>query len=199
MIWKDFSREFRDGEHSFLSPSSHSWLNYSDEKLEAVYLNKLMTVRGTRMHDLAKRLIEMKVRLPEDRTTLSMYVNDAIELGLRPEQKLYYSKYCFGTADAIDYHNAYLRIHDLKTGINKASIAQLDIYAALFFLSYPEVNLGNCAGIELRIYQNCEVRVENRIPEDILPIMDKIIRYSNVLELLEDNYNDGIDTFGGGS
>ena len=41
MLWNNHSRDMPDGSHSFLSPSLHSWLNYSDEKLVKVYINKL--------------------------------------------------------------------------------------------------------------------------------------------------------------
>lgn len=35
---------------------------------------------------------------------------------MTPEQVLYYSENCFGTADTISFDNKTLRIHDLKTG-----------------------------------------------------------------------------------
>ena len=41
MIWKDFSKKFRDGEHAFLGASNHAWYNYDDEKLVRIYINKL--------------------------------------------------------------------------------------------------------------------------------------------------------------
>lgn len=61
-----------------------------------------------------------------------MYVNDAIGFKMTPEQPLFYSENCFGTADAISYRNKLLRIHDLKTGLIPAHMEQLMIYAALF-------------------------------------------------------------------
>lgn len=199
MIWKDFSRAFKDGEHAFLGASNHAWFNYDDEKLVRVFVNKLAASRGTALHDLAKRLISMKVRLPEDGSTLSLYVNDAIRLGLRPEEKLYYSKFAYGTADCIDFSNGVLRVSDLKTGKTKVSFLQLMIYAALFLLCYPEIPLKNVKKIELRIYQNNDVYEENPEIDELLPVMDKIKRYSRILEELEENYNDGFISYGSGS
>jgi hypothetical protein len=97
-----------------------------------------------------------------------------------PEQVLYYSEKCFGTADAIIFADNLLRIHDLKTGVHKASFKQLEIYAALFCLEYnmdPE-----SMNFELRIYQNDEVRID--IPEQsrIRTIMDRIVEYDKVLD-----------------
>lgn len=143
MIWKDFSKKFRDGEHAFLGASNHAWYNYDDEKLVRIYINKLAASRGTAMHALACSLIKLKVKLPENGSTLSLYVNDAIKLGLRPEEKLFYSKFAYGTADGIDFKDGILRVSDLKTGKTKVSFLQLMIYAALFFLCYPEIPLKN--------------------------------------------------------
>lgn len=188
MIWKDFSKRFKDGEHAFLGASNHAWYNYDDEKLLKVFINKLAAARGTALHDLACRLIKMKVKLPEDGSTLSLYVNDAIRFGLRPEEKLFYSKFAYGTADCIDFKDGVLRVSDLKTGKTKVSFLQLMIYIALFLLSYPEIPLKMVKRIELRIYQNNEVLVETPEIDEILPIMDKITRYSKILEEFESQY-----------
>ena len=88
-----------------------------------------------------------------------MYVNDAIGFKLRPEQILYYSPNCFGTADAIDLRGDLLRIHDLKTGKVPAHIEQLMIYAALFCLEYGIKP--SDIDTELRIYQGDDILVEN--------------------------------------
>ncbi len=199
MIWKDFSKSFKDGDHAFLSASNHSWYNYDDEKLVKVFISKLASVKGTALHDLACRLIKMKVKLPEDKTTLSLYVNDAITFNLTPEYKLYYSKFAYGTADSIDFKDGTLRVFDLKTGTTKVSFLQLKIYAALFFLCYPEISLKCVKNIELRIYQNNNILVENLEIDDILPVMDRIKRCSRILEELEENYNDGFDAYGSSS
>lgn len=198
MIWKDFSRAFRDGEHSFLSPSSNSWFNYDDQKLSETYIGKLAARRGTALHALACNLIRMKVKLPQKRKTLNMYVNDCIRCNMRPEVKLFYSKYCFGTTDAINFSERCLSIFDLKTGKGKVSFLQLRIYAALFFLSYPEIPLRDVDLINLRIYQNDEAINEDLGIDDILPIMDKIVHNSKMLEMLEEKYDDGFgfDAYG---
>lgn len=194
MIWKDFSKDFRDGDHAFLGASNHAWYNYDDEKLVKVYINKLASVKGTMLHDLACRLIKAKVKLPDDNSTLSLYVNDAIEFELKPEEKLFYSKFAYGTADGINYKDNVLMISDLKTGKTKVSFLQLEIYAALFFLCYPEIPLKRVKKIELRVYQNNNILLEMPEIDDILPIIDKIKRYSRILEELEDNYDDGFDS-----
>lgn len=112
MVWRDFSRAFKDGDHSFLSPSQYAWYNYDDEKLVKVYIGKLAAAKGTALHELAKRLIKMKVTLPDTNQTLNMYVNDCIAFHMRPEEKLYFSPFCFGTSDAISYEDDVLRIFD---------------------------------------------------------------------------------------
>ena len=100
---------------------------------------------------------------------------------MRPEQPLYYSENCFGTADAIawDEKTKFLRIHDLKTGEVPAHMEQLYIYAALFCLEYHQKP--GTMGFELRIYQNNEIVASNPTAEHILPIMDKIIQFDKVL------------------
>ena len=94
---------------------------------------------------------------------------------MQPEQILFYSENCFGTADSISFKDNFLRIHDLKTGVTPASIKQLLIYAALFCLEYKIKP--STIQIELRIYQNDEVVVHNPTAEEILPIIDKIITF----------------------
>ena len=114
-----------------------------------------------------------------------MYVNDAIQYGLKPEQILYYSENCFGTADAIlfDEKEYFLRIHDLKTGITPASMHQLEIYAALFFLEYDLPV--NEVEMELRLYQNDDISISNPTVVDIAPIMDKIVTFDNLIEQIK--------------
>lgn len=192
MIWNNHSREIPKGAHAFLSPSGHSWCNYNDDKLVKIYINKLASARGTALHELAQRLIHMKVRLPEKQETLNMYVNDAISAKLEPEKQLFHSKFCFGTADAIGVKDGKLTIYDLKTGKIPASFVQLEIYAALFFLEYPQFKIDS-TDIELRIYQNDEIKMEEPETDEIVPIMDRIVRFSKVLQHLEDEYDDGFE------
>ena len=140
---------------------------------------------GTELHELAAKCIKLGQRLPDDGETISMYVNDAIDFKLSPEVLLYYSDYCFGTADAIGFQSGYLRIHDLKTGEIKAHIEQLEIYAALFCLEYGYKP--SDIDIVLRIYQSGEIFELKPEVDDILPIMDTIVRFDNILRLTRQN------------
>lgn len=165
-----------EGQHAFLGASNFHWLNYSDDKISEAYYKYLAKERGTKFHALAATLIELGVKLPGIEKTFNMYVNDAIGFKMKPEVVLYYSPNCFGTADAICFRKEkdkeILRIHDLKTGGIPAHMEQLRIYAALFCLEYDYSPFD--IGIELRIYQSKEIKIENPEPDDIVPIMEKI-------------------------
>ena len=180
-----------EGSHAFLGASKYSWLNYDEDKLTESYYNFLATQRGTELHALAAELIKNKVRLPKTTQTFNMYVNDAIGFNLKPEQVLYFSDNCFGTADAIgfDERKGFLRIHDLKTGVTPASLHQLEIYAALFFLEY-DIPV-NDTEIEIRLYQNDDVIADNPGIEEIAPIMDKIITFDKIIEQIKKENGDG--------
>ena len=168
-----------EGSHAFLGASKYHWINYDPEKLAATYKNYLATLKGTELHDFAAKAINLGVKLPKAKKTLNMYVNDAIGYSMTPEQVLYYSNNCFGTADSISFRNNFLRIHDLKTGETPAHIEQLMIYAALFCLEY-KVKPGEIK-FELRIYQFDDIMICNPTAEDILPIMDKIISFDKII------------------
>ena len=185
MNWNNHSN--LEGCHAFLGASRYSWLNYDVDKLISVYKNHLATLRGTELHDFACRCIKLKQKLPKTKKTLNMYVNDAIGFGMQPEQVLYYSPNCFGTADAILFKNDILRIHDLKTGVTPASLHQLEIYAALFFLEY-DIRPGD-VNMELRIYQNDDILVGNPSAIDILPIMDKVKAFDKVINEIREEVN----------
>ena len=172
-----------EGKHAFLSASQYHWLNYSDDKLKDRFLNWKATERGTELHALAAKLIDMKVKLPKTKQTLNMYVNDGIGYNMTTEQILYFSENCFGTADTISFKKGFLRIHDLKTGVTPAHMEQLEIYAALFCLEY-DVRPGDI-GMELRLYQNDDKIIFNPTAEDILPIMDKIISSDKIITELK--------------
>lgn len=167
--------------HAFLGASQHSWINYTPEKLQTVYLNMLAKERGTRLHKLASDLINMHVKLPRSKKTLNMFVNDAIGYRMRSEQILYFSENCFGTADAISYEDSkrLLRIHDLKTGVIPASMSQLKIYAAIFCLEY-HVDPSDIQ-TELRIYQNDEIIVDETDSDDIMNIMNTIVQFDKLI------------------
>lgn len=183
MRWNLHSR--LEGQHAFLGASQHSWLNYDEDKLIDKYYNFLSVQRGTELHELAAMLIRQRVRVEDKGKTFDMYVNDAIKFDMRPEQKLYYSENCFGTADAIffDERDYFLRIHDLKTGTVPASLHQLEIYAALFFLEYDLPV--NEVEMEIRIYQNDDILVGNPTVVDIAPIMDKIITFDKLIDQIK--------------
>lgn len=163
------------GQHAFLSASKYHWINYDDDKLDASYLSALAARRGTELHELAHNLIRLGVKLPKTPTTLNMYVNDALGYRMSPEQVLYYSENCFGTADAISYRRNKLRVHDLKTGVTQTSEHQLEVYAALFCLEYRIKPFD--IEMELRIYQNDEARIYEGDPDVITHIMDRIVTF----------------------
>ena len=111
---------------------------------------------------------------------MNNYVNDAIGFKMKPEQILFYSYNCFGTADAICFRDDFLRIHDLKTGVTPAHIEQLEVYAALFCLEY-HIDPAKIE-IELRLYQSNDILVHNPGADEIQPIMQKIIAFDRILE-----------------
>ena len=172
-----------EGQHAFLSASKYHWINYDEDKLINVYEKYLSAQRGTRLHEFACECIKLGQKLPKSKKTLNMYVNDAIGYKMTPEQTLYYSDNCFGTADAISFKNNFLRIHDLKNGETPASINQLEIYMALFCLEYEKKP--NKIGAELRIYQSDKVFVHEPSADDIFHIMDKIVAFDRRIEELK--------------
>ena len=172
------------GKQAFLSASKYNWINYDDEKLVRTYKKQQAVYQGTLLHDLAYRCISLGQKLPDIQKTLNMYVNDAIGFKMTPEQVLFYSENCFGTADAISFRNKELRIHDLKTGTSKTHMEQLMVYAALFCLEYKK-KPGNIK-IELRIYQNNEILIHNPEADEIGPIMDKIIRFDKLIKEIKE-------------
>lgn len=173
-----------EGMHAFLGASKYHWLNYDDEKIATAYMNHLATLKGTQLHEFAAQCIRLAQKLPRSKQTLNMYVNDAIGFKMIPEQILVYSENCFGTADTISFRNDFLRIHDLKTGVTPAHMRQLEIYAALFCLEY-NIKPGEI-DMELRIYQNDDVQIENPNAEIIAPIMDKIITGDKIIKKIRE-------------
>lgn len=186
----NFNKHFElQGRHAILSASKYHWTNYDDSKLDQWFITQMAAQEGTELHDLAATLIKKRIRLPKSPKTFNRYVNDAIGYRMTPEQVLVYSANVFGTADAISFKREpslkqdLLRIYDLKTGVSKASMRQLEIYAALFCLEY-DIKPGHIA-IDLRLYQNDDV--EEYIPavEDIAYIMDKIISFDRRIDVLK--------------
>lgn len=161
------------GQHAFLSPSTYHWIRYSDQKLRARWTARQASARGTSLHDLAHNAIRLGVELSRGDRTLAAYVSDGIKYKMTVEQPLFYSDNCFGTPDTICFRRRVLRIHDLKTGLARASMDQLRVYAAIFCLEYAVSPFD--IKIELRIYQNGEVHTEQVDPEEISAIMETII------------------------
>lgn len=196
------------GKHASLAPSQPHWIRYDEDQLYQKYVSSYAQSMGTSLHELAETLIHNNLKLKKNdelvvlshllndgipRNVIDMdriysnlrnYVNDAIGFKLVPEQILYYSPYCFGTADTISFRNNFLRIHDLKTGTAPAKMEQLLVYAALFCLEY-KIKPGDI-DVELRIYQNNEVLHDEPTAEDILPVMDIIIRQCKILERIHE-------------
>lgn len=172
------------GMHAFLGPSKHHWINYSEDKLVTAYTNYTAAQRGTQLHDFAAQCILLGQKLPRSSKTLNAYVNDAIGFRMTPEQLLFYSENCFGTCDAICFRKGMLRIHDYKSGVIPAHINQLLVYASLFCLEYQvkphEIEM------ELRIYQNDEVLYHIPEPDEIAPIMDKVVVFDKIIRHIRD-------------
>ena len=175
------------GKHAFLSGSQSSWINATPEKLISNYRNSKAKELGTKLHEFASQAINLRVKLEDNRKALNMFVNDVIGFDMESERVLYYSQFCFGTADAISYvepikkEKGYLRIFDLKTGYIKASFRQLNVYAAIFCLEYNQDPFK--MDIEQRIYQSGEIKINMADPYEIKDIMDKIIEFNRILEL----------------
>lgn len=168
-----------EGQHAFLGASKYHWINYDEQKVAEAYSKFLAVQKGTVLHEFAAQCIRLGQKLPRSQKTLNVYVNDSIGFKMTPEQVLFYSENCFGTADAISFRNNFLRIHDFKSGVIPAHMEQLMIYAALFCLEYKfkpsEID------IELRIYQSDQIVVYNPTPDEIFAIIDKIIAFDKII------------------
>ena len=157
-----------EGTHAVLSPSSPAWLRYDRERLVERLSTAQAAALGTEIHETAARNIKRNIMLmphPEW-PVLDLYVNDAIEFGMSPERMLFYSVNCYGTADTIGFEeytdderfDGFLRIHDLKTGVSKATMDQLYVYAGIFCREYGYKPFRMDG--ELRIYQGEKVYAE---------------------------------------
>lgn len=182
MIWNAHSN--LEGQHAFLSASGYHWINYDDQKVIETYVKWKAAQRGTELHDFAARCIRLGQKLPRSNKTLNLYVNDAIGYKMTPEQILYYSPNCFGTADTISFRDNFLRIHDLKTGEVPAHMEQLMVYAALFCLEYDVKPVD--IDMELRIYQNDGVLCHNATVADIVPIIDRIVTFDRIINNIKE-------------
>lgn len=164
------------GSHAFLSPSKYHWVNYDEEKLDKTFVTALAARRGVELHDFAREAIRLGIKLPKTPNALNLYVNDAIGFRMTPEQALYYSENCYGTADTISFRRNKLRIHDLKTGVAHTSVKQLEVYAAIFCLEYRYKPVD--ISMEFRIYQGHEARIYQGEPEIIEHIMERIVTFN---------------------
>lgn len=172
------------GKHAFLSPSKYHWINYDEEKIVDSYDNYMTAARGTRLHALAKNLIDLSIPLPNTHQTLNMYVNDCIGYRMKTEVVLFYSFNAFGTADAISFGNKLLRVFDLKNGVIPTKETQLEIYAAFFCMEYHV----KPADIEydLRIYQNDDIYEFDTDPDRILHIIDRVVAFDKLIESMKE-------------
>lgn len=171
------------GTHAFLGASNYHWINYDPGKLDYAYTTAQAARRGVELHEFARNAIRLGIKLPDVPTTMNLYVNDAIGYRMTPEQILFYSNNCYGTADTISFRKNFLRVHDLKSGVTRSSEKQLFVYASLFCLEYGFKPFD--IQMEVRIYQSDEVRVFTPDPEEILYIMDKIITFDKRIEALK--------------
>lgn len=172
-----------EGQHAFLSPSTYHWINYDVPKLKFRWTTLQAALLGTEQHRYAAIAIQEKEYQDDETTTLGLYINQCIQYRMHPEVVLYYSPNAFGTVDAISYRYRVLRISDLKTGVTRVSEHQLEVYAALFFLEY-EIDPFSVRGIELRIYQDGQVKEFTGDPGFIKGIMDKIVEFDQIIDEL---------------
>lgn len=183
MNFIDFS--LRNREHAFLSPSSaKGWLGKDRDWLKRKLKSEVARFIGTKKHEMAADDITLRMKRPDNNNSFNMYVNDAIGYRMDTEVKLEYSKWCHGTADALCFRDGLLRIHDLKTGATKTSMAQLVVYAALYCLKHDIAP--SDIEIELRIYQSGEIIVHRPDLDEMTHAIDYIVTASQWLDELLD-------------
>lgn len=185
------------GKHAIFSPSQPYWLKYDSEGIKKKCAVHYATEIGTAVHDLASWLIDERQRISEDdhllvfkalrdvgipRSVINTenilhnlvpYVSDAVMYEMETEVPLVYSKFIFGTADAVSFKRKLLRIHDLKTGVGAPHREQLETYAALF--CFENNQKPETLKYELRLYQNGEQDIWKPDPLTIRSIYDRII------------------------
>ena len=170
--------------HAFFSPSKHTWIHWDRDKIITSWNNFKAAERGTELHEFAEKAIKFGIKLQDSKSTLGMYVNDAIDYKMTPEVALYYSDNCFGHADAVCFRRKKLRIFDLKTGlVTPGSMDQLLIYAALYCFTY-DVDPRSIK-YDLRIYQFDQATCYEPTGDEIAEIMDIIIDSDAVVEMLK--------------
>ena len=175
-----------EGQHALLGASKFYWIDDDEDSFLKRMRSSYASTIGTLLHDIARKHIKHSFKLAKgdkrsvlleliDKgipariidemdfdalySNLSTYVNDAIGYKMQPEVVLRYSDYCFGTTDA--------------------HIEQLMIYEALFCLEY-KYKPGDIES-ELRIYQSNDVLIHNPTPDEILPIIEKMIQFDKFI------------------
>ena len=205
----NFNKHFDlEGKHARLSASSWRWINDDTESLTRRLCSQYATDIGTILHNVAYKHIKHRIKMNKyDKKNVMLellsnripgfvidamdfdamfenlmtYINDGVGFKMQPEVVLCYSNNFFGTADTISFleRDKFLRIHDYKSGTTQAHMEQLMIYAALFCLEY-RIKITDI-DTELRIYQSNEVVCHNPEPDEILPIIDKIITFDKFI------------------
>lgn len=191
-----------EGKHAFLGASQYHWLNWTPDTLRQRFVSRYAQELGTALHEICSSCIKNRITLNENcgpliqlelskmgipsmaynpeeiLKTLMPFVNDAVYYRMDSEVILYYSPYCFGTADAIKYDEKkhILKIHDYKSGNVTAKFEQLMVYAALFYLEYKKDPKENQT--ILSIYQHGSAHTCIVEAEEIEKIMDAI-RFNN--------------------
>lgn len=205
----DHSRDF-PSDHALLSPSKGFWVDYDSEKMFNYICSSYASTIGTLIHELAAKLITNKIKVTrnEARKMITLYllenkiprfiidaeryvnnfvayVNDAIGFDMKAEVKVMYSPNAFGTIDAFRFNEKkmHLRIHDYKSGVLKPNMRQLELYASLFCMEY-KIKPGDLE-MELRLYWQEEMLVENPTAADIAPLIDKIVQFDKYINSLK--------------
>lgn len=212
MSLSDFlkQKQRKEKKHALLSPSKcKQWKDYDEESLLKLVKSTTAAEIGTVIHEYAADRIAWgdKINKGEKKSilfelyragvmplaidlvdanfifeNLMNYVNDAIGFHMKPEVEVFYSEWCFGTADALLYSekDKFLRIHDLKTGTLPAHMDQLVDYAALYCLQ-NRIKVTDITA-ELRIYQAGEIIQYIPESDEILEMMENNIQKSNFVE-----------------
>jgi hypothetical protein len=155
------------GKHAFLSASKYSWIRYDEDKLIETYGNHQNAMMGSRLHQLASDLIGLGVKLPRTQKTLNLFVNDVIGFRMVSELVLFFSDNVFGTADALGFRKPPKSDRFLLQICHEYGWKPQDI------------------DVELRIYQHDDVQILIPVLEDIVPIMEKMVRFDNLIEQMK--------------
>lgn len=209
--WHEHQYDVPKDGHALLGGSKYAWVNYTEEQLYNYVVSTYATTIGTLVHELAAKLIKNKLKITKSEAkkmimlhllengiprsvidveryseNFTAYVNDAIGFDMRPEQKLVYSEYAWGTADAISFNEkkGMLRIHDYKNGVTQPSLHQLENYAAFFCLEY-HIQPKDIS-TELRIYWQNQIITGLPTAADIVPIMDETITKSQFIKIMKE-------------